>query len=133
MKTELKQENLTKEFLQEVADKHDLKLYVSENGNNAEKYGHYIEMEYWSDLGEDVIITLVVDELTIEEIVHEMYLYEEDFDAEEHATEWFNMHGEHNAPTSLRALLKDADEQAEKLEEIYNTMVELSETEKYKG
>ena len=128
-----KTKNLTKEFLQEVADKHDLKLYVSENGNNAKENGYVIEMEYWSDLGEDVIISLVVDELTIEEVVHKMYLYEESFDAEEHATEWFNMHGEHNAPTSLRALLKDADEQAETFAEIYKTMVELSETEKYKG
>lgn len=110
-------------FLEQVAEKADINFNsIDKNGET----GFYIEFEYWSDLGEDVIISLVVDKLTKEEILHAMYEYEENFDAEEHATEWFNMHGEHGAPTSLRALLKDADEQAEKLQQIYEVMRELA-------
>ena len=77
-------------------------------------------------MGEDVIIPLVINELTKEEILHAMYECEENFDADEHATEWFNMHGKHGAPTSLRALLQDADKQKEKLEEIYKVMLDLA-------
>ena len=113
-------------FLEKVEEKTDIAFSISENGGNAKKYGYVVEGEYWSDLGEDVIITLVVNEADIEEVVHAMYEYEEGFDPEEHATEWFNMRGEHNAPTSLRALLKDADEQAEKLKQIYDVIRELS-------
>ena len=111
----------TEKFLEKVEEKTDVRFSVSKNGDN----GYLIEGEYWSDLGEDVIISLVVDKLTKDEILHAMYEYEENFDAEEHAVEWFNMRGEHDAPTSLRALLEDADEQAEKLEQIYNVMREL--------
>lgn len=56
-----------------------------------------------------------------------MYVYEENFDAEEHAAEIYNLHGAGGTPTSLRALLKDADEQQEKLTKIYETMLKLHE------
>ena len=108
-------------FLEEVEEKTDVSFTLSENGNN----GYLVEGEYWSDLGEDCIISLVIDELSIEEILHAMYIYEENFDAEDHATELYNLHGQGGTPTSLRALLKDADEQAEKLQEIYNVMRDI--------
>lgn len=114
-------------FLEKVEDETDVTFSISVNGRNAKEDGYVVEGEYWSDLGEDVIISLVINKPTIEEVVHAMYEYQEYFDAEEHATEWFNMHGEHGAPTSLRALLKDADEQQEKLGQIYEAMRELSQ------
>lgn len=114
-----------KAFLKEVFDSFNIGFDITENGGNAEKYGYVIEAEYWSDLGEDVIISLVVDELTIDEIVHAMYEYEENFDAEDHAAELYNLHGQGDTPTSLRALLRDADEQQEMLEKIYNEMIEV--------
>ena len=110
-------------FLEQVAEKADINFNsVSKNGET----DFYIEFEYWSDLGEDVIISLVVDELTKDEILHAMYEFEENFDAEEHATELFNLHGAHGTPTSLRALLKDADEQQEQFIKIYEIMRELA-------
>ena len=109
-------------FLSKVEEKTDVAFSVSKNGN----YGYLVEGEYWSDLGEDVIIPLVVNSLTKEEILHAMYELEESFDAEEHATELFNLHGAHGTPTSLRALLKDADEQQEQFTKIYEVMRELA-------
>ena len=114
------------ERLKKVKEKTDVGFTINVNGRNAKEDGYVVEGEYWSDLGEDVIVTLVIKEATIEEVVHAMYEYEENFDPEEHATEWFNMRGEHGTPTSLRALLKDADEQAKKLEQIFDVMRELS-------
>jgi len=112
-------------FLEEVEEKTGISFTASVNGSNAKKYGYLIEGEYWSDLGEDCIISLVIDELSTEEILHAMYIYEENFDAEDHATELYNLHGQGGTPTSLRALLQDADEQAEKLQEIYNVMRDI--------
>ena len=109
---------LCEKFLELVEEKTDVGFSVNEQHDGT----WLIEGEYWSDLGEDVIISLVVDELDIEEIAHKMYECAENFDAEEHASEWYNMHGEHGAPTSMRALLEDADEQQEKLNEIYEAM-----------
>ena len=108
-------------FLERVEEKTGVTFHISKNG----KSGFLVEGEYWSDLGEDVIICLVINKLTKEEIKTEMYNYWQDFDAEEHAAELFNMHGACGTPTSLRALLKDANEQDEKLEQIFNVMEEL--------
>ena len=119
--------SICEKFLEKVEEKTDVNFEIIENGNNPEKYGYVIEGEFWSDLGEDVIINLVVDKLTIEEIANAMYEYQEDFDAEEHASSWFMMNGAHGAPTSLRALLRDADEQQEKFTEISEVMTELFE------
>ena len=110
-----------KKFMDKVMKDFDFGYSISRNGTDS----FLIEMEYWSDLGEDVIISLVVDELSVEEVVHEMYRHEEGFDAEEHAAEWFNMHGKHGAPTSLRGLLQDADKQQKVLEKLYDKMLEV--------
>ena len=117
-------------FLEQVAEKTDINFNcVNKNGD----YGYYIEFEYWSNLGEDVIISLVVNELTKDSILHSMFEYADNFDAEENAAMWFNMHGEHGAPTSLRDLLEDADEQQKKLDEIFDVMQEIIESEANNG
>ena len=109
-------------FLEEVKEKTGISFTVS-----TESDGYTLEGEFWSDLGEDCIIYLFVDELSTEEILHAMYVYQENFDAEEHAEELYNLHGQGGTPTSLRELLQDADEQAEKLQEIYNVMRDIVE------
>ena len=108
-------------FLDKVSDKTNVNYSMHKQRDNS----YVIEMEYWSSLGEDVVITLVIDELTKDSIREEMWNYYEGFDPEEHAAVWFNMHGKHGAPTSLRALLDDADKQDSKLKEIYDVMCTL--------
>jgi len=112
-------------FLKQVEKETDIGFSISENGGNAKEHGYVIEGEYWSDLGEDVLITLVVDHADIDEIVNAMYDYAEGFDAEDHATELYNLHGAYGTPTSLRALLEDADEQQEVLDNIFEVMRKL--------
>ena len=109
-------------FLEKVEEETGIGFSISKNGDN----GYLVEGEYWSDLGEDVIISLVIDKLTKEEVLKEMSNYVDYFDAEEHATELYNLRGKYGTPTSLRALLRDADEQAEKLEQIYIVMRKLA-------
>lgn len=112
-------------FLDLVMDSTDLvncNVYSFDDGTE-----HSIELEYWSDLGEDVLIYLSMEDLNIENIVHAMYEEVESFDAEDHATMLYDRHGEGGTPTSLRALLEDADEQQEMLNTIYDKMLELRE------
>ena len=115
------------EFLEKVVENTVLdNYYISENGDS----GYVIELEYWSSLGEDCIIPLVIKELTITEVVEEMRRYESYFDAEEHATELFNLHGAGGTPTSMRALLEDADEQAKNISDISNVIYKLCNSKK---
>lgn len=83
----------------------------------------YVLIEYSSSLGEDVVYEYN-DITTIDELIEEVRNTWECFDAEEHATMWYECRGKHGAPTSLRDLLNDADEQEHDLELIYDTMVE---------
>ena len=84
-------------FLEKVEEKTGVGFSISKNGDN----GYLVEGEYWSDLGEDVIISLVIDKLTKEEVLNEMSNYVDDFDAEEHAAELYNLRGEYGTPTKL--------------------------------
>ena len=107
--------------MEEVEERTDVSFSIDEQSDGT----WLVEGEYWSDLGEDIIIPLVIEELTLDEIVHAMYEFEENFDAEEHASEIYKLNGAGGAPTSLRALLNDADEQQEQFIKIYETMLAL--------
>lgn len=84
----------------------------------------YILIEYWSSLGEDVCYEYN-DVKTIDDLINEVFRTWDCFDAEEHAVMWYEQRGEHGAPTSIRDLLIDADEQERDLELIYDTMKEV--------
>ena len=118
---------ITQKFLEEVSEKADLSTPAYDRNGDR---GFYVELEYWSSLGEDCIIALVTDTLTVDDIIKEMEHYVDSFDSEEHASELYNLHGKYGTPTSLRALLEDADEQAKKLQEVYDIMVDIAD--KYK-
>lgn len=67
---------------------------------------YYSECEVYSPAGEDVIVTIWHDG-TPESFARSFCTYAEDFDAQEHAAEWYGAgRGE---PASLRDLLDDAD------------------------
>jgi hypothetical protein len=114
-----------KKFLEEVEKETLVGFSINTNGDNAKENGYIVEGEYWSNLGEDVIISLVIEKPTIKEVIEEMYEVYYNFDPEEHAAELYYLYGEHGKPTSLRELLEDADRQAERLQEIYNIMQRL--------
>lgn len=112
-------------FLEKVEKETFVGFSINTNGDNAKENGYIVEGEYWSNLGEDVIISLVIEKPTIKEVIEEMYEVYYNFDPEEHAAELYYLRGKHGIPTSLRALLEDADKQAERLQEIYNIMQRL--------
>lgn len=114
-----------KKFLEEVEKETLVGFSINTNGDNAKENGYIVEGEYWSNLGEDVIISLVIEKPTIKEVIEEMHEVYYNFDPEEHAAELYYSRGEYGKTTSLRELLEDADRQAERLQEIYNIMQRL--------
>ena len=113
----------TKTYLEELEN------FLEEVSKRTINFGYkveddYILIEYMSSLGEDVGYEYN-DITTIDELIDEVYRTWDCFDAEEHATMWYECRGQHGAPTSLRALLEDADEQEKDLELIYDTMKEV--------
>ena len=91
------------------------KIYVSVQCDHT----YCIELEYWSKLGEDVIISSVIDKLTLDALAHELFDTLQNFDADEHAVQLYNLAGDGGTPTDLRSLLDDAEEQEKELENIF--------------
>lgn len=111
MTTVKEEKQKTIDAINRIANKFDLDVSIQE----AERY---VEFEYWSDLGENCIITLQLEDFTLNDLFHELYEVTNSFDAEEHATMLYNLHGEGGTPTSIRDLLEDADEQQKLLDNL---------------
>ena len=111
MATVKEEKQKTIDAINRIADKFDLEVRIQEDER-------YVEFEYWSDLGEDCIIPLQLEDFTLNDLFHELFNEADCFDAEEHATMLYNLHGQRGTPTSIRDLLEDADEQQKLLDDI---------------
>ena len=111
MATVKEEKQKTIDAINRIADKFDLEVRIQEDER-------YVEFEYWSDLGEDCIIPLQLEDFTLNDLFHELFNEADCFDAEEHATMLYNLHGQGGTPTSIRDLLEDADEQQKLLDDI---------------
>ena len=85
---------------------------------NTEKHQEeYItELEFWSDAGEDFIITLWHNR-TKKSFIDAFIGYAIDFDPDEHAEMYVEYRGTRGIPDSIRDLINDADSIKEFLEE----------------
>lgn len=112
MTAEVKEEKQkTIDAINRIADKFDLSVSIQEDER-------YVEFEYWSDLGENCLIDLQLEDFTLNDLFHELFNEADSFDAEDHATMLYNLHGEGVTPTSIRDLLEDADEQQKLLDNL---------------
>ena len=83
-----------------------------------EQDGEYIaDIEFWSDAGEDMPISILYDG-TPNDFVEAFCNYASDFDADEHAEYLIAMRGQHGIPNSIRTLINDADSIAEFLDVV---------------
>ena len=89
----------------------DLNVYL--NWYKQDK-DYLAEGEFYSNAGEDFIFTIRANSL--DEFKSELQSYYWDFDPEEHAASWYKAN--RGEPSSLRALLNDADLIDNKLEEL---------------
>lgn len=89
---------------------------ISVSSMNEQDGNFYCELEFYSPAGEDFIFTVWFDG-TPEDFVEQFAAYEEDFDPDEHAAGWIEGRGTNGIPNSIAALIKDAENIKEILEE----------------
>lgn len=83
----------------------------------------YIEMEWYSPEGED--FNFIVSMKSPEDFVSSFREYASDFDAEEHAAEWYENRNTNGVPQSLTTLLEDANAIKEFLESVSKELSQL--------
>lgn len=77
--------------------------------SNEEQNGEMVaELEWYSGEGEDVIV-VIWHKGTKQSFIDAFIEYANDFDPDEHAEMWVNYRGEGGCPSSIRALIDDAD------------------------
>lgn len=76
----------------------------------------FVDIENWSPLGEDLLETVWIKSgETLAEAVRRVADY---FDVDEHVAALVPMRGEHGVPSSISALVKDAEEIADMLDKL---------------
>ncbi len=67
----------------------------------------YVELEFFSPLGEDFILSIDFDG-TPKDFVVQFCIYCADFDPDDHAAFWIEQRGKNGTPSSVRDLVNDA-------------------------
>ena len=85
--------------------------------SNEEQNGEMVaELEWYSEAGEDVVVT-IWHKGTKQSFIDAFIEYAYDFDPDEHAEMWGEYRGEGGCPSSIRELIDDADGIKKHLEE----------------
>ena len=98
---------LTTEII-DILESQDFKCITIGEKSNRNDSEYLAELEWFSDAGEDFIVTFWYDG-TDKGLVDGFCKYAIDFDADEHAESWVNSRGKNGVPFSIRALIEDAD------------------------
>ena len=86
-------------------------------------YDGYVELEKYSPLGEDFIITINFNQRNPDKsFLDNLREYIEDYDAEEHAAFWIDNRGKNGTPESIQDLLDDAVDIDGMMQELYNEL-----------
>ena len=110
---------LAKEIL-DVLDRYDISVVgIYEQGGE-----YYAEIEFASNLGEDVIEDIWFNGTNIDFIV-KFGDHAYNFDPDEHAEPYIEMRGRNGVPNSVRALIRDAEEIGELLDEVSDKLNDL--------
>lgn len=81
----------------------------------------YVELEQSSPAGEDVVF-----DVSISKFVDDIKTYACNFDPDEHAEGWIECRGQRGTPSSIRALIDDADAIQEMLEELAQALAQVA-------
>ena len=78
---------------------------------------YYAELEFNSHAGEDFVFDIWFDG-TVEDFADNLWEYSQGFDPDEHAEMWVPSRGKNGVPSSIRALIRDAEDIQEELETV---------------
>ncbi len=120
--------------IEELLEKHDFSVCGEITERYNDKGNYDVELETYSQEGEDVIVSFIYDG-TEEDFIKQFKSYAEEFDAEEHAEMWIESRGKNGVPNSIKDLLEDAEwikstleKVADDLENIGNDEEDIEET-----
>jgi len=118
------------EKLLNYLDEHDVKIVGEfDDGAGFSEYEKSIDLEFYSDAGEDFVFT--VSYTDDKSFVEDFAAYTENFDVEDHAELWIDHRGKNGCPETLKELLEDARGIREYLEDLSNGLQDiLKEIEK---
>lgn len=106
----------------EISSVQDIIDYLTDECNvRVHQYDKEWELEFWSDLGEDVVVYIEHDNTT-QSIIDGINEYADNFDAEEHAEVWIDRRGRNGVPNSVRDLIEDAESIKSFLTDIANEL-----------
>lgn len=106
----------------EISSVQDIIDYLTYECNvRVHQYDKEWELEFWSDLGEDVVVYIEHDNTT-QSIIDGINEYADNFDAEEHAEVWIDRRGRNGVPNSVRDLIEDAESIKSFLTDIANEL-----------
>ena len=106
--------------IMEIVEKHDFVIHKVEKQNNY----FYVEINQGTPCGEDWLETIWFDGTNegFIEAVRERY---NNFDVDEEAELWIESRGKNGVPSSIKALIEDAEWKESKLDELANELEEL--------
>lgn len=109
-------EKLLGEELTNILNNNDISVYSAEQTEN----GMSIGLEFYSDLGENVIVD--IDCKDKDDFAKKFEEYTQDFDVNEHAEMWIERRGTNGIPESIADLLEDARSIKNFLERVSDEM-----------
>lgn len=96
---------------------------IEDLGWSIEEDDRYIELRQNSPLGEDYGFT--IDKSNTKQELNDIIDYCYDFDEEEHAEMWIENRDKNGVPSSIKALLQDAEDIASMLIELAEELTKL--------
>lgn len=113
---------MNKEELQKIIEAR-LEDYVKVSDIATTSVEFYVEVEFWSDLGEDIVETIWFSELTEESFIEGLEKCANFFDVDEHAELWVHSRGKNGcSDCSIIELVEDAQMVKKKLERLVRVM-----------
>ena len=101
--------------------KKEIKRIEKETCFGVQEYEDYYYFNYYSPAGEDFGFEITREEKS--KMIENIIDYAFDFDPEEHAAMWYGAN--RGEPSSMRALLDDADDIAEQLDKLSDLVKEF--------
>lgn len=95
----------------------DLGWNIQEYNTNDKDYT-CLELQTYSDLGEDFNFEIEFKKDDKQDFLNELREYVNYFDVDEHAEQWISIRGTRGVPSSIRALIEDAESIKEMLQEL---------------
>lgn len=106
--------------IEAILENEDISLSIDKNADGE----YYAEMEFESPAGEDVVFGYYYDG-TAQGFIKGFQEYAKSFDSDSHAESWIKERGKNGVPSTIRALIDDAEAIKEELQTVTSLLTDL--------